>query len=287
MPPRFNRTAKARLARFNGPILGNVQRPHTCGQFVLVVAKEPRAARIISVAIRSRDIRQINWFGRGKPLEPAFGVGKFQINCFHWRNLRRMEQVQPNRSGRADHLQPDSFDFRCYAHRPNRHDFETDNLPGRVYCRGQPGGPVEECTTFQQILGFLLQLLFLDEILDGRIDSVNGQLAHEIGNHIVFRPIIRVLVRFGTDVGRFGNPNFVRVLYLGPGRVCGRVVPIRIFVQVIVRHNRPDVRQRAKRVRPLERQAAFRLAQFVVNLLFRVVILLPSNNRQQRLLNVL
>ena len=287
MPPRFNRTAKTRLARFHGPILGNVQRLHPGGQIVLVIAKEPRAAGIVAVAISPGDIRQIYGFGRGKPLEPAFGVGKFQVNYFHRRNLRRMEQVQTYRSGPANHLQTDSFNFRGNAHRTDRDDFKPDNLSGWVNRGGQSGGPVKERATFQQILGFLLQLLFLDELLDRRVDSVNGQMAHKVGKTVIRFPIGISVGRFGTGVVGQCNPHNAVVLYLCPGLIRHIVFPLGVFVQIIVRHNRPDIGQRNKRVRTLERQPAFTLAQRIVYLVLWVVILLPTDNRQQRRLYVL
>lgn len=191
-----------------------------------------------------------------------------------------MEKVQADPTRGPDHLQPYPFNLCRYAHSPDRDNLKADNLPRRGNGCGQSRGPVEERAPFHKVTRFLLQLLLLQKGLDGRVDSVNGQVADEIGNHIIPPPIRIGIPRLGIRVRVLRYPNNGILSDLLADGVFSRAVPFRILVQVIVGHNGPDIRQRAKRVRRLESKAAFALRQVVVYLVLRVVVLLPTHDVQ-------
>ena len=266
----------------------------------MIVTKEPRAPGIVPVPVAAGDIGKVYRLGWSEPLKASVRVRKLHLDSAHRSDLRRVEEVQLDLARRTHHLQADSLDLRRNPHRPDGHDLKAYNLPRGVNCRGQPRSTVKERPAFKEILRFLAQLLFLNELLDCRVDAVDREIAHKIRKGIIFHPriaccrivLVEVLIvipslRLLANIVPGGYPHDIVMAHLRSFLVAQDEIPIWIFIQVIIRHNCTDVRQRDKRMRPLERQPAFALTQRPVNLVLRVVVLRPTNHREQCILNVL
>ena len=154
-----------------------------------------------------------------------------------------MEQVQTNVAGSAYHLQTNSVDSQCYAHTAYRDDFETNQFGRWVNGCFQSCGTIKERATFQQCFGFVPQLLFLYESLNGGIYSVSGQSFDVIRNHIVNNPraracaakvIIEIRVeirfyRFNAGVFLVGNSYDPVVANLCANPIRYHKVPFRVL----------------------------------------------------------